>query len=59
MACRNDLADRQATVGLLFLCPLGDIFPRRNFILLLVLFTATVWYEIILSPLQELVIDVF
>ena len=32
--------------GLLFLCPLGDIFRRRNFVLLLVLFTATVWYEI-------------
>ena len=32
--------------GLLFLCPLGDIFRRRSFVLLLVLFTATVWYEI-------------
>lgn len=32
--------------GLLFLCPLGDVFRRRNFVLLLVLFTATVWYEI-------------
>lgn len=27
--------------GLLFLCPLGDVFPRRPYILLLVLFTAT------------------
>lgn len=29
--------------GLIFLCPLGDIFRRRAFVLLLVLFTATVW----------------
>ena len=29
--------------GLLFLCPLGDIFQRRPFILLLVWFTATSW----------------
>lgn len=27
--------------GLLFLCPLGDTFRRRPYILLLVLFTAT------------------
>lgn len=27
--------------GLLLLCPLGDIFPRRPYILLLVLVTAT------------------
>lgn len=39
------LTDGYAT-GLLFLCPLGDIFRRRDFVLLLVLFTATVWYEI-------------
>ena len=30
--------------GLLFLCPLGDLFKRRPFVLLLVLFTATMWY---------------
>ena len=30
--------------GLLFLCPLGDIFRRRAFVLLLVWFTATIWY---------------
>lgn len=30
--------------GLLFLCPLGDLFPRRPFVLLLVWFTATAWY---------------
>jgi hypothetical protein len=30
--------------GLLFLCPLGDLFKRRPFVLLLVLFTATTWY---------------
>ena len=29
--------------GLLFICPLGDLFPRRPFTLLLVLFTATMW----------------
>ncbi|KAG9233856.1 major facilitator superfamily domain-containing protein [Amylocarpus encephaloides] len=29
--------------GLLFLCPLGDIFHRRPFVLILVFFTATVW----------------
>ncbi|KAI9798175.1 MAG: hypothetical protein M1833_004924 [Piccolia ochrophora] len=29
--------------GLLFLCPLGDLFRRRPFVLLLVAFTATVW----------------
>jgi MFS family permease len=28
--------------GLLFLCPLGDIFRRRAFVLILVFFTATV-----------------
>lgn len=29
--------------GLLFLCPLGDIFKRRPFVLILVFFTATMW----------------
>ncbi|KAF4632463.1 hypothetical protein G7Y89_g5676 [Cudoniella acicularis] len=29
--------------GLLFLCPLGDIFRRRAFVLILVFFTATIW----------------
>lgn len=29
--------------GLIFLCPLGDLFKRRPFVLLLVLFTATMW----------------
>jgi hypothetical protein len=28
--------------GLLFLCPLGDVFHRRPFVLILVFFTATV-----------------
>jgi hypothetical protein len=27
--------------GLLLICPLGDVFPRRPFILALVAFTAT------------------
>lgn len=30
--------------GLLFLCPLGDLLPRRPFVCGLVLFTATMWY---------------
>ena len=29
--------------GLLFLCPLGDLLPRRPFVCSLVLFTATLW----------------
>jgi hypothetical protein len=29
--------------GLLFLCPLGDVFKRRQFVLAMVLFTATLW----------------
>jgi hypothetical protein len=29
--------------GLLFLCPLGDVFKRRQFVLIMVLFTATLW----------------
>lgn len=29
--------------GLLFLCPLGDIFRRRAFVLILVWFTSTMW----------------
>lgn len=29
--------------GLLFLCPLGDLIPRRPFVCGLVLFTATLW----------------
>ncbi|KAH8808354.1 major facilitator superfamily domain-containing protein [Xylogone sp. PMI_703] len=29
--------------GLLFLCPLGDIFRRRHFVLLLIFVTANVW----------------
>lgn len=32
--------------GLLFLCPLGDLFKRRPFVLWLVWFTATAWYAI-------------
>ena len=30
-------------IGLLFLCPLGDLFPRRTFILWLIWFTGTLW----------------
>jgi MFS family permease len=33
--------------GLLFLCPLGDLLPRRPFVVGLVGFTATVWYVLL------------
>ncbi|GAP83258.1 putative major facilitator superfamily transporter [Rosellinia necatrix] len=36
-------------VGLLFLCPLGDIIPRRPFILFLILVTATMWIGLCLT----------
>ncbi|TGJ79419.1 hypothetical protein E0Z10_g9345 [Xylaria hypoxylon] len=35
--------------GLLFLCPLGDIVPRRPFILVLILVTATMWIGLCLT----------
>ncbi|CZR60841.1 related to dityrosine transporter [Phialocephala subalpina] len=35
--------------GLLFLCPLGDIFRRRAFVLILVFFTATMWIGLCLT----------
>lgn len=31
-------------VGLLLICPLGDLFPRRPYTLVLIFFTATLWY---------------
>jgi hypothetical protein len=36
--------------GLLFLCPLGDLLPRRPFVCGLVFFTATMWFVILLHP---------
>ncbi|KAK5083382.1 hypothetical protein LTR70_008262 [Exophiala xenobiotica] len=30
-------------VGLLLICPLGDLFPRRPYTLILIFFTATLW----------------
>ena len=35
--------------GLLFICPLGDIFPRRPFILSLILFTSLAWIVLCLT----------
>ncbi|KAK4035036.1 major facilitator superfamily domain-containing protein [Parachaetomium inaequale] len=35
--------------GLLLICPLGDIFPRRPLILALVTFTATIWLALCLT----------
>ncbi|KAF1947817.1 MFS general substrate transporter [Clathrospora elynae] len=35
--------------GLLFLCPLGDLLPRRPFVCGLVLFTATLWLGLCLT----------
>ncbi|KAG4440001.1 hypothetical protein IFR05_004515 [Cadophora sp. M221] len=35
--------------GLLFLCPLGDIFRRRAFVLILISFTATMWLGLCLT----------
>ncbi|KAI0505988.1 major facilitator superfamily domain-containing protein [Xylaria bambusicola] len=39
--------------GLLFLCPLGDIVPRRPFILFLILVTATMWIGLCLTTSFE------
>ncbi|KAI9738929.1 MAG: hypothetical protein M1818_005243 [Claussenomyces sp. TS43310] len=36
-------------VGLLFICPLGDVVRRRAFILGLILFTATIWLGLCLT----------
>ncbi|KAL6706598.1 hypothetical protein ACN47E_005354 [Coniothyrium glycines] len=35
--------------GLLFLCPLGDLLPRRPFVCGLVLFTATLWLALCIT----------
>ncbi|KAI1160355.1 major facilitator superfamily domain-containing protein [Nemania serpens] len=40
-------------VGLLLLCPLGDMIPRRPFILFLILVTATLWIGLCLTTSFE------
>lgn len=43
------LAQAGYASGLVFLCPLGDVLPRRLFVLSLVLFTATAWLGLCLT----------
>lgn len=48
------LAQAGYAVGLLFLCPLGDLLKRRPFVLSLIFFTATMWYAVAPFPALDI-----